>query len=226
MFFHQKISSIKPGDKVLEIGPGSTPHPRANAFLEYRFRDEAEAIEQRGDLEGAPDFQGRPVTYYSGERFPFEDSQFDYVIASHVLEHVQDPKMFMSEVYRVGGGRGYLEFPLPPYDYLYDFNVHLQLVWFDERKQTIQYLKKKNTSLSEFHPITSQLRKALELGWDDLVANNLDYFFIGFEFDKPIEVEELVDLSRYRQVWHQDGNAIARRISRKLANFLQKFKWL
>lgn len=221
MFFHQKITSIKPGDRVLEIGPGSTPHPRANAFLEYQFQDEDEAIRQRGDLVISPNYQGRPVTYYSGEKFPFEDGQFDYVIASHVLEHVQNPEVFMSEVYRVGKGCGYVEFPLPPYDYLFDFDVHTQLLWFDQENRTIQYLRKELTSLRQFSPITSQLRIALERGWDDLVAENLDYFFFGIEFRAPIIVQEQKDLSRYHFFWERNGNSFSRKLGRKISHLLK-----
>jgi SAM-dependent methyltransferase len=153
---------------------------------------------------------------------PEPDASFDAILCSEVLEHVPDPKKFMSEVYRVGKGRGYLEFPLPPYDYLFDFDVHAQLVWFDEQKKLIKFLKKVNTDLAKFTPITSQLRRALELGWDDLVANNLDYFFIGFEFDHPIEVVEQQDLSQYYGVWQRDGNTLARKLGRKLIHILQR----
>ena len=220
MFFHHKITSIRPGDKVLEIGPGSTPHPRANAFLEYQFADETLAIQQRGDIESAPNYQGKPITYYSGDRFPFEDGEFDYVIASHVLEHVPNPEIFMSEIYRVSKGRGYLEFPLPPYDYLFDFDVHTQLVWFDEVNRVIKYLIKENTHLSQFGPITSQLRKALEMGWDDLVASNLEYFFVGIEFDTPIPVVEQFDLSQYSGFWSKNGNSLPRKLGRKVTSLL------
>jgi SAM-dependent methyltransferase len=220
MFFHKKITSIRPDDKVLEIGPGSSPHPRANAFLEYRFSDEFLAVRQRGDIEDAPNYQGRPVTHYSGDLFPFKDGEFDYVIASHVLEHVPNPDIFMSEIYRVGKGRGYLEFPLPPYDYLFDFDVHTQLVWFDEAAQVINYLRKSNTHLNKFESITSQLRKALEMGWDDLVASNLEYFFVGIEFEMPIPIVEQVDLSQYSRAWSHNGNSLPRKIGRKITRLL------
>ncbi|QWE02826.1 class I SAM-dependent methyltransferase [Polynucleobacter sp. JS-JIR-II-b4] len=221
MFFQHKILSIKAGDKVLEIGPGATPHPRANTFLEYRFLDENEAIEQRGDIKASPNFQGRPVIYYSGEKFPFNDGEFDYVIASHVLEHVPNPEVFMSEIYRVGGGRGYLEFPLPPYEYLFNFDVHTQFVWFDLQECVIKYLPKRKTALSQFNSISSEMRTALELGWDDLVSNNLEHFFIGFEYESPVSIIEQKDLSQYDSKWQQNGNTLSRRLIRKFSRLIK-----
>ena len=47
MFFPERILSIKPGDRVLDVGPGGTPHPRADVLLERNF-DQMEAAAQRG----------------------------------------------------------------------------------------------------------------------------------------------------------------------------------
>ena len=34
MFYKNLITNIKPKDKVLEIGPGSSPHPKATEFFQ------------------------------------------------------------------------------------------------------------------------------------------------------------------------------------------------
>ena len=36
-----------------------------------------------------------------GQFLPFSDKAFDYVICSHVLEHVEDPDLLISELMRV-----------------------------------------------------------------------------------------------------------------------------
>ena len=41
---------------------------------------------------------------------PFKDNEFDFVIASHVLEHVEDFKFFIKELERVSK-KGYIELP-------------------------------------------------------------------------------------------------------------------
>jgi SAM-dependent methyltransferase len=220
MFFAHLIRSIRPHDRVLEVGPGASPHPRANEFLEYDFVSNDEVLRQRGDAISRPVFGGRKVTRYSGSKFPYSDREFDYVIVSQVIEHVEDPAAFMSEVYRVGSARGYVEFPLPPYDYLFDFDVHRHFVWLDEAARVINFVPKDCLNLSSFSSITSQLRRSLELGWDEFIAENLQYFFVGAEFDRPIDVVQKIDLSEFTKLWVKDGRTIGRRLSRKITKIV------
>ena len=133
--------------------------------------------------------------YYSGGRFPFDDNSFDYVICTHVIEHVLDPVLFISELLRVGGGRGYIEYPLATYEYLYNFDVHLQFVKYDFINKKLKYLPKIETYLSELSPISDFLRRSLELGWSDLCVANKTVFFEGFEFDKAFLVEKAANLN-------------------------------
>ena len=44
------------------------------------------------------------------EKLPFKDKEFDYVICSHVIEHVNDPVKFKNEIERIGKS-GYIELP-------------------------------------------------------------------------------------------------------------------
>lgn len=196
MFFPEKIISIRPGDKVLEIGPGSSPHPRSDAFLELDFAADQDRILQRGGVLNEADFGNRIIYYYDGKKFPFADNQFDYVICSHVLEHVADPASFMNEVFRVGAGRGYLEYPLITYEYLYNFDVHLHFVKFDFEQRVLRYLPKRDTAFPEFAVVNSLFYKTLEYGWDDLCAANKRLFFEGFEFDQPFAVEQANELEK------------------------------
>ena len=74
MQFPEKIVSIKPGDKVLDIGPGGNPHPKATVYLELNL-SEQELAAQRGYAK-KPQLPGE-VIYYDGKRFPFKDNEFD-----------------------------------------------------------------------------------------------------------------------------------------------------
>ena len=195
MIFPEKISSIKPSDRVLEIGPGSSPHPRANAFLELKFQEYKDKIAQRGDVIVDANFGTKPVFFYDGEEFPFHDNQFDYVICSHVIEHVPNPEYFLNELFRVAGGRGYIEYPLITYEYLYNFDVHSLFIKYDLETNTLRFLPKIETAISDFLPVSDLLRKLLEHGWNDLLYVNRDLFFEGFEFERPFSIKKAKNIS-------------------------------
>ncbi|KAA0891237.1 class I SAM-dependent methyltransferase [Oryzomonas rubra] len=217
MFFPKRIKKIRPRDRVLEIGPGSMPFPRANEFLEYDFHA-GDIIRQRGDVHEEPDYGGRKVTRYKGNRLPFRDGEFDYVIASHVIEHVEDPARFLDEICRVGGG-GYLEFPLPTYEYLYDFDVHKHFIWFDSDADTIKFLPKSETGLDSFSVVTDSLKQGLTAGWDDLVASNLDNFFAGIEFSEGLKAVKAQGLDEFDPLAFKSLGVLSKGI-KKVLRFL------
>jgi hypothetical protein len=70
--------------------------------------------------------------------------------------------------------------------------------------------------LDEFSNITGELRRGLELGWDDLVRNNLPFFIQGFEFSTPFPIQEGCSVSTYQQRWENPGTGLARRLVRKV----------
>lgn len=194
MFFPEKIQMIQSGDVVLEIGPGSTPHARSNAFLELKFGSEEEKISQRGANPQEADFGGKSVYYYDGGDFPFQDNQFDYVICSHVIEHVPDPVSFMREVFRVGKGRGYIEYPMITYEYMYNFDVHLNFVKFDFDQKILRYLPKQETPLNYFSGVSALFNKTLVYGWSDFCVANKPLFFEGLEFNDAFSIEKSTDI--------------------------------
>jgi SAM-dependent methyltransferase len=196
MFYFEKITLIRSADKVLEIGPGGSPHNRSNAFLELKYDSDLERMLQRGNVTQDPNFGNRPVYYYDGGKFPFKDGEFDYVICSHVIEHVPDPASFLGEVFRVGGGRGYLEYPLITFEYLYDFDVHLHFVKFDFEHQVLRYLSKKDSKFSDFSSVCVLFNKMLALGWDELCSTNKRLFFEGVEFSQPFIVQKTNELEK------------------------------
>lgn len=102
MFFLERMKSISPNDLVLKVGPGEIPHPT------------------RGKAE---------TTYYEGGTFPFKDNEFDYIIYSHILEHIpqNDLHESISELTRVAL-RGYLEFPNVFYELINYQDVHLWMM--------------------------------------------------------------------------------------------------
>lgn len=190
MFFPERITSIKPTDRVLEIGPGSTPYFRSDVLLEMEFDDHAEYERQFGHADKL--VTDKQVVFYKGDVFPFKDNEFDYVICSHVLEHVPDVPKFLSEVFRVAP-KGYFEFPLMYYEYLYNIDAHISFLRFD--KGTLYYMPKKNTAIDSFKPIQKFLLETLRNGHSKMMVDIPEYFIQGFEYDKPFVAKETNDLN-------------------------------
>lgn len=189
MFFPDRIRSVSPGDRVLEVGPGGTPHPRADVFLEKEFADSDIAKGQRGHA--TPLETDKPVITYDGGRFPFVDGEFDYVICSHVLEHIDDVDAFVTELTRVAR-RGYVEFPTIYYDYLYDFPEHPTVVF--HRDETIYWMPKSETCLPAFRPVTRMFYASLEAGHTAIIDALKPCLFQGFEWAGTINTQRTRDL--------------------------------
>lgn len=79
------------------------------------------------------------------EEMPFSDNEFDFVIASHILEHVRNPEDFCKELSRVGK-RGYIETPTPLWDNLVTGRnkAHRWWVTFDDIDNHIVISPKRN----------------------------------------------------------------------------------
>lgn len=87
---------------VLEVGSGGSPYFRANVLID--------AYESTRERHWVPFVKDRPSVVGLGENLPFKDKVFDFVIASHVLEHSSDPESFLKELQRVAKA-GYIETP-------------------------------------------------------------------------------------------------------------------
>ncbi|AZQ65291.1 SAM-dependent methyltransferase [Flammeovirga pectinis] len=110
--------NIDPNWKVLEIGGGHNPHPRANVIVDKY--DNTNNGHRAGDIVIR---EGQEFHLADGEDLPFDDNAFDYVICCHVLEHVDNPVKFISEMCRVAK-MGYLEVPSLMGEYLVPKGAH------------------------------------------------------------------------------------------------------
>ena len=126
----------------------------------------------------------------SDKILPFRDNEFDFVVASHVLEHVQDPVLFLSEIQRVSSIGGYIEVPTKLEDNLVFENEkdHLWHIEYDDIKlcllisKKIQILKPILT-VSTIQKMRKYFKNSLvfELYWE----NKIDYNFV-----KEIDVQD------------------------------------
>ena len=190
MFFQNRITLIKPTDKVLEIGPGASPFYRSDVLLEKQFDDDSDYEKQFGHAEKL--VTDKKIIFYKGEIFPFQDKEFDYVICSHVLEHVENIPQFLSEVFRVAK-KGYFEYPLMYYEYLYNYEVHKSFLKFDGAK--LHYMYKKDSPLNVFQPIQLFFNQTQVTGHGDSFGSIIEYFMEGFEWSEPFDSVETSNLN-------------------------------
>lgn len=114
----------------MEVGGGHRPHPRANVVVD-KFTDSN--FHRSGDLKV---LKNQTFLEADGENLPFKDKEFDYVICSHVLEHVENPEKFLAEQFRVAK-RGYIETPSLIGEVLYARESHK---WIIQEFKDITYL--------------------------------------------------------------------------------------
>ena len=82
--------------KILDIGCGYTAHKNATVICDVQ------------DLSSF--YKDKKFIKLNDNSLPFEDEEFDFVIASHVIEHVKDVDFFIKELERVSS-KGYIELP-------------------------------------------------------------------------------------------------------------------
>lgn len=104
------------------------------------------------------------------DRAGFDDEFFDVVAVSDVLEHVEDPKLFLLEVNRIMKKNGLLYIAVPDFDSLYykiaifiarfshkNYFVLPHHIYFFNRKSILEYLEKANFKLVDFNKSESNI---------------------------------------------------------------------
>ena len=164
----QYIQSILAKHKewsVLDIGCGYSANENANVICDIQ------------DLSNF--YKDKSFVKLENKKLPFKDNQFDFVIASHVLEHVEDIEYFIKELERISK-RGYIEVPTTLEDNLVFENKkdHLWHMNFDDTDlkllitKKIQYLEPVLT-VSSLQKLRKIFKSSLvfELYWE----NSIDY---------------------------------------------------
>ncbi|MCU0300770.1 MAG: methyltransferase domain-containing protein [Candidatus Nanopelagicales bacterium] len=120
-FYERRIAlPVDDSALVLDVGSGDKPHWRADVLVD-RYTGPEHGVQRSGSA-GAR--FTRPLFDADAADMPFADKVFDYVICSHLLEHVTDPAAVIEEMMRVGRG-GYIEVPSVTMAKIDDFPSHL-----------------------------------------------------------------------------------------------------
>jgi len=117
------------GKKVLDVGCGygdlTDYLMRQGATLVAGVEPNLEAVQVAHGL--ISDVERSLLCNAVGEHLPFNDAAFDLIVSNTVLEHVQSPRMVISEMARVlkPGGLCWISVP----NYLFPMEPHWQLMW-------------------------------------------------------------------------------------------------
>ena len=127
--------------KVLDIGCGYTASKHASVIADVQ------------DLSNF--YKGRKFVKINEEKLPFNDNEFDFIIASHVIEHVENFEFFIKELERISK-KGYIELPTRLADNLIFENKNDHIWWFlydDNFNQLIA--SKRNQLLDPFMTVST-----------------------------------------------------------------------
>ena len=154
--------------KILDIGCGYRAHPKASVIAD--IQDFSNYYKERSFIQ------------IKGKELPFKDKEFDFVIASHVIEHVEDVDFFIKELERISS-KGYIELPTRLGDNLVFENKkdHIWWFYFDDVKKNL-IASKKNQLIEPFITVaTAKLFETIfresfviEIMWEEKIDYNID----------------------------------------------------
>jgi len=183
----ENLLSQKKDWKILDIGCGYSANNYATTICDVQ------------DLSNF--YKNKNFVILKNNDLPFDDNQFDFVISSHVMEHVKDLKYFIKEIERVSK-RGYIELPTKLEDNLVFENKkeHLWQMDFDDVNHKLLISKK----IQFLEPVLTvstiqKMRKyfksslVLELLWE----NKIEYEFIEENQDRKDDLNLLTLLRKF-----------------------------
>ncbi len=154
--------------KILDIGCG------------YRAHKSASVIADIQDLSNF--YENKNFIQITEKKLPFKDKEFDFVIASHVIEHVDDFEFFIKELERISS-KGYIELPSRLGDNLVfeNKNDHIWWFYFDDITNKL-IVSKKNQLIDPFITVSTAklfeeiFRESLviELAWEEKIDYKID----------------------------------------------------
>ena len=165
--FIDNLLDINPNWNVLDIGCGYSAHKDAKVVCDIQ------------DLSSF--YKDKNFIKLSEGNLPFKDKEFDFVISSHVIEHVQDVVLFIKELERVSS-KGYIELPTVLEDNLVFENKkdHLWQMWFDDDNSKLIISKRVQfiepiLTVSSVKKFSKYFRQSMviELFWENSIDFNI-----------------------------------------------------
>jgi SAM-dependent methyltransferase len=173
-----KFLDNNPSYKVLDIGCGFTANKYATTIA---------------DVQDFSNFyKGKNFVKIENNKLPFKDKEFDFVIASHVIEHVEDFEFFIRELERISS-KGYIELPTRLGDNLVFENVKDHIWWFTfDDNEKILLSSRRKQCISPFLSVSSSKKfdlmfresMVIELLWENKIEYKMDKIIENEKFNK------------------------------------------
>ncbi|MAV79230.1 MAG: hypothetical protein CBD31_02090 [Flavobacteriaceae bacterium TMED171] len=187
---------VKSKEIVLDIGSGGYPYPRADFLV-----DRISGAEHRNNFSLITD---RIIILSDARKLPFKDKSIDFSIASHVLEHISNPEIFIKELMRVSK-RGYIEVPSALFERIFPYNIHcLEIDVLDDE---LIIHKKSKPIIDDFMHSFSYLDKNGRLG--KIMYENPKSFHVRLYWEDKIKfkiINDEVDCSWVESIYFQENS--------------------
>ena len=190
-----------PNWNILDIGCGYTANSYANVVADVQ------------DLSSF--YKNKKFIKINNKKLPFKDNEFDFVVTSHVIEHVEDFEFFIKEIERVSK-QGYIELPTRLGDNLVFVYLIEHIWWFKyDDEMNLLLASRKNQIIEPF--ITVSTSKKLDLIFrESFVLELLWEKKIDFIIDNNIGMISTPKINF--------KNLIKKYFSKKFRQFLTSFK--
>jgi hypothetical protein len=163
---------------VLDVGSGSCPYPRSDVLLERFFSPEHRC--------GSGLLLDRTIVFADALQMPFKDKAFDFIVASHILEHMKKPELLLKELMRVGKA-GYIETPNAMFERLNPYTIHCLEIMTSNGRLIIH---KKGTLVEDSFLGNLDLFKK-DSSWKEMFEGAPDMFHVRCFWKDRIDFEVL-----------------------------------
>lgn len=166
---------IPKGGRILEVGSGGSAHSRATILCDKYLTGE--------ERSGGKLITDRPIVLGDGEKLPFKDDIFDYSISIHVIEHSDNPELFLNELTRVSK-KGYIETPSILWEQMQPWReFHKWFIFSIDNK--LIFKKKENLD----NPLYALMSKLIYSSYEIALLRHAfkPVLNVSFEWDSQIE---------------------------------------
>ena len=162
--------------KILDIGCGYRAHPKASVIADVQYFSNF--------------YKEKKFIQIKNKVLPFRDKEFDFVIASHVIEHIEDFQFFIKELERITS-KGYIELPSRLGDNLVFENKKDHIWWFHYDDTSNQLIASKRNQLIEPFITVSTAKLFEKIFRESLVIELIWEEKIDYKVDDNIRYKDI-----------------------------------